>query len=201
VPSSRKPSSSSRARAAGLGRRDLVEVVLEVAADAAHVGPGVLGGDGGRGVADHGAVDVERDVAPERAGARHGVEQDAGLGGGAGPELDELADAGGRDDRVGARLEDRALGAGRVVLGQLADPVEQRGAARVVEVLGRQLLGGAGEAVEDVVGERAPGGAERHASHASLTPEKIWRRWGRSQLRKVVLATRALVAQEPPRRT
>ena len=45
--------------------------------------------------------------------------------------------------------------------------------------------------------------AERplHASHASLTPEKICRRCGRSQLRNVSLATRARVAHEPPRRT
>ena len=56
---------------------------------------------------------------------------------------------------AGARLEDRALGARRVVLGQLADAVEQLGAARVVEVLGRQLLERPREPVEHVVGERA----------------------------------------------
>ena len=35
---------------------------------------------------------------------------------------------------------------------------------------------------------------------AILTPEKIWRRSGRSQLRKCGVATRGWVAQEPPRR-
>ena len=34
---------------------------------------------------------------------------------------------------------------------------------------------------------------------AILTPEKIWRRSGRSQLRKCGVATRGWVAQEPPR--
>ena len=56
---------------------------------------------------------------------------------------------------LGACLEDRALGARRVVLGQVADAVEQLRAAGVVEVLGRQLLERAREPVEHVVGQRA----------------------------------------------
>ena len=70
---------------------------------------------------------------------------------------------------LGARLEDRALGARRVVLGQLADPVEQLGAAGVVEVLGRQLLERPGEPVEHVVGERAlVAGAEVESIGSSI---------------------------------
>ena len=186
------------ARGAGLRRRDLGEVVLEVAGDALDLEAGVLLGQRGGGVADHAAVDVERHVALDRSG----VEQHARLVGGAGAELDELARAGHRHDVVRARLQDRPLGAGRVVLGQLGDAVEELRAAGVVEVLGRQLLGRPGEAVERVVGERAARRAEGgHASHASRTPEKICRRWGRSQLRNVGLATRERVAHEPPRRT
>ena len=120
-----------------------------------------------------------------------------------------------------ARDEDRALGARRVVLGQLADAVEQLGAARVVEVLRRQLLERPREAVEHVVGERAlvarpQVGVDRRTargeldgracsrlllSRASRTPQKIWRRCGRSQLRNVGVATRGCVAHEPPRST
>jgi hypothetical protein len=54
---------------------------------------------------------------------------------------------------VSVALEDRALGPRRVVLGQIADAVEQCGAARVVEVLGGEFLEWAREAVEDVVGQ------------------------------------------------
>jgi hypothetical protein len=51
------------------------------------------------------------------------------------------------------------------------------------------------------VDPHARGADARHASHASRTPEKIWRRWGRSQLRKHGVATRARVAYDPPRST
>src|SRR3954452_8042563 len=53
------------------------------------------------------------------------------------------------------RLEDRPLGARGVVLGELGDPVEQLAPARVVEVLGLDLLERTRQPVEDVVGERA----------------------------------------------
>src|SRR3954470_19115139 len=115
-------------------------------------------------------------------------------------------------------LEDRPFGPRRVVLGQLADLIEQLRPTAVVEVLGRQLLERLGQAVENIVGKRAlvavreervdadlavdAGGlGHRHASQARRTPEKIWRRWGRSQLRKCGLATRRAVAQEAPRST
>ncbi len=106
-------------------------------------------------VADHALGDVDRHVAHEVAGLVQRVEQDARLGRGSGAELDELDGARERGD-VGRRGgEDRALGAGLVVRRQLADLVEQLGAAGVVEVLRRQLLEGAGEPVQDVLGERA----------------------------------------------
>jgi hypothetical protein len=50
---------------------------------------------------------------------------------------------------------------------------------------------------------REPGRAEprRYAGHAQRKPEKIWRRSGKSQLRKVARAMSGLVANAPPRRT
>ncbi len=146
------------------------------------------------GVTDDGLGDVERDVAVKRAGIGHRIEQDARLLRGPGAELDQLAGAGRLDDLAGLRLQDRLLGARRVVLGQLADAVEQLGAARVVEMFGRKLLERPGEAVEHVVGEhpflvgRQPGvdldlvGGQQRAHHATSfairIPEKICRRWG-----------------------
>jgi hypothetical protein len=142
------------ARAVGIGRRDLRQVALEVADDAVDVERRVLVGERGGAVA-HGLLgDVERHVAPERAGALHRVEQHARLGRRARPELDQLGHARAAHDRVGVVPQDRALGPGRVVLREVADAVEQLRAAGVVEVLGRQLLERTGQAVEDVVGQR-----------------------------------------------
>jgi hypothetical protein len=175
--------------------------------------------EGHCGLAHHALGYVDRDVAPR--GAVHGVQQQPCLHGGARAELDELHRRGCVHDRGGGRLEDRQLGAGRVVLRLLADRLEERRAARVVEVLGRDLLERPGEPVEHVVGE-APFGpvpvADVHVDldrrvavgqlsqrvHASLAirmPAKICRRCGWSQLRNVGEATRAEVAQEPPRST
>ncbi|CAN5227742.1 hypothetical protein BH18GEM1_BH18GEM1_00840 [soil metagenome] len=50
-------------------------------------------------------------------------------------------------------------------------------------------------------GEVASDWRDRQASRAQRKPAKIWRRWGRSQLRKVFRATIDAVAQEPPRST
>ena len=104
-------------------------------------------------------------------------------------------------------LEDLPLGPGRVVLGQLGDLLEELRAALVVEVFRRQLLRVGAEAGADVARHRRRGvGVEvdvdrDHASLAQRRPEKIWRRWGRSQLRKLGRTTRGWVAQEPPRST
>ena len=104
---------------------------------------------------DHRLGHVDRDVAAQRSRRRERAEQHARLLRGPGAQLDDLGRARGLRDARGLGDEDRALGARRVVLGQLADPVEQLRADRVVEVLGRQLLERARQPVEDVVGERA----------------------------------------------
>ena len=205
------------ARAVGLG--DVGEVALEVADDAVHAQARELV-DQLVGAREHHRLGhVERDVAAQGARLGHRAQQQPRLGRRARAQLDELGGAGGLDDLRAALLEDRALGARRVVLGQLADAVEELGAARVVEVLGRQLLERPGQAVEHVVGQRAlvlgadeglhddrVGGQQRghllsSGSVARRTPAKICRRWGRSQLRKLRVATRGSVAHEPPRST
>ena len=197
-------------RARGLGQR--VEVALEVADDAVDLQPWVLL-DELRGGGEHGRLgDVERHVAAQRPVRGHGVEQHARLRRVAGAELHELARAGVLGHLPGDRLEDPPLRAGRVVLRQLRDALEQLGAVRVVEVLGGQLLGGPREPVEDVLGEGAlvagaqargdPDGGGRHQSPCtSLRPAKICRRSGRSQLRNDVVAMRGWVVHAPPRRT
>ena len=162
--------------------------------------------------------DVDRDVGGEAAGVAHRAQQVARLRCRARAELDQGPGLPRRgDDLSRAPGEDLALGAGRVVLGQLGDLLEELGAALVVEVLGRQLLRLGGQAEADVarhreaaVGaqahldlDRLGGGAGVHrpASLAQRKPEKIWRRCGRSQLRKLGRMTARSVAQEPPRRT
>ena len=130
-------------------------MALEVADHAVHAQARVLLGERLRAVAHHALGHVHRHVALQRAGGVQRVEQHARLRGRARAELDELDRARQRRQLGRGLLEDRALGARRVVLGQLADPVEQLGAARVVEVLGRQFLERAREAVEHVLGERA----------------------------------------------
>ena len=116
---------------------------------------------------------------------------------------------------VSSMLQNLAFGPRGVVLGLLADPLEQLGAPGVVEMLRRELLERAREPVEDVVGEaslvggrdaRADADAVRvenllHASLAIRNPAKIWLRCGRSQLRNLGFATRARVAHDPPRST
>ena len=168
------------------------------------------------GLANDGLGHVERDVAAQGARLLHRVEEDPRLDRRTRSELDELAGAGERDDLVGAFAQDLELGAGRVVLGELGDLLEQLRAAGIVEVLGRQFLERAREPGEDVAAERAllvlgqPGidpdpfaveDRPQLRSLAILIPEKIWRRCGKSQLRKDAVITRERVAQEPPRST
>jgi hypothetical protein len=191
---------------ATVGWRHLAQVALEVADDAVYLEPGVVVDQLVGGLAHHALGDVDRHVALR---ALHRVEQHPRLQRGAGAQLHQLAGRVGRRDDLGrASTQDRRLGAGGVVLGELADELEQLGAAGVVEVLGRDLLERLGQAVEHVVGQTALGALPDvhvdHRIHASLairSPEKIWRRCGKSQLRKVGVATRARVAHEPPRST
>ena len=87
-----------------------------------------------------GHADVERDVAAQRPGAGEGVEQQPRLRRRPRPELDQRGRPRQRGDLVDVRGEQRRLGARREVLGQRGDLLEQRAAARVVEVLRRQLF-------------------------------------------------------------
>ena len=191
-------------------------MALEVADHAVHEQPVVLVHELLGGVTHDGFRDVERDVAAEVAGRGHGIEQYPRLLGRARAELDQLAGPDGARYLIGLRVQDGLLGAGRVVLGQLADALEQLRASGVVEVLGRELLERPREPVEHVVGQHPllglgqPGvdpdlvGEEQRSHQSSLAmrkPEKICRRSGKSQLRKHGVMTRARVAQEPPRRT
>ena len=79
--------------------------------------------------------------APQRSGVAQRVQQQPGLLRRAAADLDQRLGAGDRGDLVGVLGQDRPLGAGRVVLGQPGDLVEQLAARGVVEVLGRQCLG------------------------------------------------------------
>jgi hypothetical protein len=134
-------------------RRRVNEVALEVADDAVNLETVVLADQLARARLDGRLGHVDGDVAHERPGVAHGVEENACLRRVAGAQLDELARSGALDDVSGGLFEDRPLRAGRIVLGQLADPLEQLRAARVVEVLGRQLLERPSQSVEDVLGE------------------------------------------------
>ncbi len=82
------------------------------------------------------------------------VEQDPRLLRRAGSELDERVRSARGDDVGGVRDQDRALGAGRVVLGETGDLVEELGPAVVVEPLGREVLGRRGEAAARVGPQR-----------------------------------------------
>src|SRR5205085_666606 len=136
-------------------RRDTPQVTLEVADHAVDLQTVVLLDQLVGRVAHHALGDIEGDVAAQRSGTGHRIEQDPGLLRGSRAELDELAGAGAPHDVPGALLQYRLLGSGRVVLRQLADPLEQLRAARVVEMFRRQLLERPGEPVEHVVGQRA----------------------------------------------
>jgi hypothetical protein len=188
-------------------------VAFEVADHPVDLEPVVLVDQRPGRLLERGLRDVQRYVAAEGAGTLHGSQQHPRLLGGARAELDKLTGADLGDDLIGALGQDLHLGPRRVVLGQLADQLEQLRAARVVEMLWRQFLERAGESVQHVVGQHPLGrlveervdrdcvGAVHHRSLAIRTPAKIWRRWGKSQLRNVGVATRARVAQEAPRST
>ena len=85
---------------------------------------------------------------------RRGTQQDRSLGGRAAAELDQRAALGQQPRHLaGVLLEQPKLGAGRVVLRQPGDAVEQVRAGAVVEILCRQLLGIAGQSRDDVGGK------------------------------------------------
>ena len=99
------------------------------------------------------AGDVDRDVLDATRGAER-LEHEARLGAAAGAGLDHPhARAPARHHLVHARAHDRGLGARDVVLGELADGVEELRAGAVVEVLRRETLRREAEAEERVGAE------------------------------------------------
>ncbi len=81
---------------------------------------------------------IDRNVGAE---PRQLPEQNLGLQAGAGAELDQHAAVRHAvDDLGGVRIENRSFGAGRIVLRQARDFLEQLAAARVVEEAARQSL-------------------------------------------------------------
>ena len=71
------------------------------------------------GAAEELVADVEGHVARQGARVLEGGQQHPGLVAGSGAELDERVSLGQPGDGGGVRLEQRPLGPGRVVLGQL----------------------------------------------------------------------------------
>ena len=92
------------------------------------------------GLAQERRAHVDRHVELGQARRAHRVEDDAALLGVARAQLDQRAGAQLGHQLRHPALQQRALGAGRVVLGQPGDRLEQLRPALVVEVLGRQLL-------------------------------------------------------------
>ena len=113
-------------------------VLLEVADDACHGEPGIFGGEQRAGLRQRRLIDVEADVPAQRSGGAQRVEQQPGLLRRAGAELDERLGLGQLGDLRRLCGEDRAFGAGGVVLGEPGDLVEELAAALVVKPLGRQ---------------------------------------------------------------
>ena len=70
------------------------------------------------------------------------------------PSSTKRVGPGGLGDRRGLGVQDRALGFGRVVLGQSGDRIEELAAAVVVEPLGREFLGRRDQTPRDVVAQR-----------------------------------------------
>jgi hypothetical protein len=153
--------------------RQVAEVALEVADDPADVRLRVLPREPLHAFRERHLVHVEQHdpaQAPRRA---QRVEQEPGLLRRPGAELDERV--GLRDPRdVGrVRLEDLALAAREVVLGQRRDLAEEPRAPLVVVPLGRDPLRGRGEAVAHVrLERRAPvAGPEPRVDRAGVAGE------------------------------
>ena len=105
----------------------------------------------------HPGVDVERDEPAQRSAVAQRVEQHASLLRSAAAELDQRVGARRGGDLRRPRAQDLRLGAGRVVLGQPGDLVEQVAAHRVVEPLGRQRLRRLGQPVAHIAAQRLRG--------------------------------------------
>ena len=189
------------------------EVPLEVADDGVHLEPRILARDRVRAADQHLLAHVERDETTQGSLGDERVQQEPCLLGRSRAQLDErLRVCLGRD--LGCPLlEDPALRPREVVAGEPSDLVEQKRASLVVEPDRRDLLRPVAKAAERLRVERCPalGVVEKnvdanahrpvYASRAQRKPAKIWRRSGKSQLRKLDRATTESVAHDPPRRT
>ena len=143
---------------AARGQNRRREGLGEVGADRDHgqacVGRGELVG----GVAQEFAGDVDGHVAGR---GTEMVEDDAGLGAAAAAELEQQGlRATGSGHLGGVTARDHQLGAGRIVLGERADLVEEPGAVVVVKILAGQGLRRGGQARERVAAQVAGGGRE-----------------------------------------
>ena len=104
--------------ASALAVGDALQVMLEVADQAADGEAGVLLNQRLRRLVGDLLRDIDRHVGPQAAGIAHCAQQVTGLRGRAGPELNQRPRrSSGGDDLGGAFGEDRALRPGRVVLG------------------------------------------------------------------------------------
>ncbi len=128
-----------------LAVRKVLEVVHEVADDAAHREPGVGRHQLLGAAADLALADVEGDIAREDAGPVEGVEEDAGLGGRPRAQLEHLAGAGSGHQAIGDAPQQMGLGAGEVVLGEAGDAGEELRAAAIVEIAGGDLARARGQ--------------------------------------------------------
>ena len=110
-------------------------MTLEVADDGVNVDAGVLAFDRAGGVAQGRLAHVERDEAPKGSAGRERVQQQSRLLRRARAQLDERVGGRARRDVPCVAGEDRALGTGRVVLGEPCDLVEEAAPLFVVEPL------------------------------------------------------------------
>lgn len=141
--------------------RDLAEMFLEITTYRVDLDARVFTADGlARGL-QHPGIDVERDEPAQLTAVAHGIEQHPRLLRRAAAQLHERVCAGGRGDLGGTVPQDLGLGAGRVVLGQPRDLVEQVAAHRVVEPLGRQLFRRLGQTVAHIATQRGGRGIGR----------------------------------------
>ena len=176
-------------RAVHVGRQGLQGHV--VGAHRLDAEPRIVAAQAGRGGVEMLARDVDRHVGRE---VGHRLEQQPRLDAGAAAELDQGAARPGQP-RLLARTagQDPGLGAGEVILRQLADGVEQFGAPRIVEELRRDgarrprqagMNGGAElVAVTDLDGVRSKQGDVHRRSSASRMPPNIHRASGGKKLR------------------
>ena len=113
--------------------------------------------DAGGGFFEGARGDVDGLVEDASLPADGGREEDAGLAGGAGAELEQgegvSGGGGGGEDGVGVGGEDGALGAGEVVLGEGGDLLEEGGAAVVVKEPGGEGAGVLEEAGVGLAGD------------------------------------------------